>query len=128
MLLRQLDAYFEHPRDSPREWSFVEPIRRFDKDNHGDIAIVAAATNISVTKYPRFLHTLAMLFVPHPRGNRVGDQENRGEHHSRASEHQCDRGGTSGDNRGEVAEVGGKRVGGESAGNEVFVLIEGEDE
>lgn len=52
MLLRQIDAYLEHPRDSPRETSSIEPIRRFDKDNHGDIAIVAAATNISATEKP----------------------------------------------------------------------------
>lgn len=81
-----------------------------------------------MSKYPRFLHTLALLFVSYSRGNCVGDQENRGKYHSRAGEHQCDRGRTSGDNRGKVASVGGKLSRGESEGNEVFVSIEGEDE
>ena len=81
-----------------------------------------------MSKYPRFLHTFALLFVSHSRGNRVGDQENRGKHHSRAGEHERDRGGTSGDNRGKAASVGGKVSRGESAGNEVFVSVEGEDE
>ena len=69
-----------------------------------------------------------MLLVSHSRGNGTGDQENRGKHHSRAGEHQRDRGGSSGDNRGEVADDGGNGPCRESAGNEVFVPAEGEDE